>query len=74
MTAELSLVFGLLCVALAVTRGLSASIDRRPIWPAMALGGIGIALLAMAWQADPDGVQVADVPVAIVKLFRAVVD
>lgn len=74
MTAELSLVFGLLCVALSVTRGLSASIDKRPVWPAVFLGLIGVALLAIAWQADPDGVQVADVPVAIVKLYRAVMD
>ncbi|MEM1079685.1 MAG: hypothetical protein AAGI09_14300 [Pseudomonadota bacterium] len=74
MLTELTLVFGLLCVVFSVTRSLVASIEERPLWPTLALGGVGLLLLAIAWHTDPDGLRIGDVPIAVVKLFRLLSD
>lgn len=72
MDGALALIGGLICLGLAVTRGLVAAIDERPVWPALMLAPLGAGLLAMAWQAQPDGLQVEDIPVAVVQIYRAV--
>jgi hypothetical protein len=74
MDGALALIGGLICLALSVTRSLVAAIEARPVWPTLLLAPVGLGLLAMAWQAQPDGLQVADIPVAIVKIFRIVTD
>lgn len=74
MLTELTLVFGLLCVVFSVTRSLVASIEERSLWPTLALGGVGLLLLGVAWYTDPDGLRIEDVPIAVVKLFRAMSD
>ncbi|ABV91978.1 hypothetical protein Dshi_0229 [Dinoroseobacter shibae DFL 12 = DSM 16493] len=74
MEGALPLIGGLICLALAVTRSLVAAIEQRAIWPTLLLAPVGLGLLAVAWQAQPDGLQLEDIPVAVVKIYRTVMD
>lgn len=68
MTSDYLIVFGLLCVVIALIRLISSFAKDEPVTGAVIMGGLGCALMIVGAMLNPMGFDPTDIPAAVMRV------